>query len=51
LPPSILINQKKKTLKTNHFSSRFGGSEIQKENSNVCTDARTPFRTFVKENY
>jgi hypothetical protein len=41
------LPMKKKTLKGDHFSSRYGGSKIQKDSSNVCVEAPTPVRISI----
>jgi hypothetical protein len=41
------IYQWKNKSKANHFSSRYGGSNIWKEIPNIYADAKTPVRTSV----
>jgi hypothetical protein len=47
-PFAILTNTKKNTSKANHFSSKYGGSKIQKEIPNVLADAKTSVHTSIR---
>ena len=47
--PNLSLPKKKKKWKANHLSSRYGGSKVQPKISSVRMDAKTSFRTSVRQ--